>query len=67
MRLKVNDTLEFNLTLDLNIDYEAEQIDIIVRFWDKKNHKTDAWGFDGNHLNLALAKYNELEKTYFGS
>ena len=67
MRLKVNDTKEFNLTLDLNIDYEAEQIDIIVRLWNKKTHNTDAWGFDGNHLNLALAKYNELEKTYFGS
>lgn len=67
MRLKVNDTVEFNLTLDLDVDYEGECITIVVRLWNKKTHKTDAWGFDGNHFNLALAKYNELEKTYFGS
>lgn len=67
MRLKVNDTNEFNLTLDLNVDYDNERITVLVAFWDKMKHQTTHWEYDAGQFDLALAKYRQLEKTYFGS
>lgn len=66
MRLKVNDTEDFNLTLDLNVDYEGGCLPVVVRLWDKKAHKTIAWEYHGGTFGQALEKYDELEKAYFG-
>lgn len=66
MRLKVNDTKDFNLTLDLNVDYEGRCLTAVVRFWSKKTHKIDAWEYDGGRFDQALSKYDQLEKAYFG-
>lgn len=66
MRLRVNDTEGYNLTLDIEVDYENERISIVVGFWDKKKHKSSAWEYEGDEFHRALAKYRQLEKTYFG-
>ena len=67
MRLKVNDTEAFNLTLDLNVDYEGGCITVVVGFWSKKTHKREFWEYDGGEFDLALAKYRQFEESFFGS
>lgn len=37
MILKVNDTKKFNIAMNLSIDYEAEEITIHIKHWDKQN------------------------------
>ena len=66
MRLKVNDTEDFNLALDLNVSYEHECISVSVTLWDKKKHTIDSQAFTGDEFHQALAKYRQLEETYFG-
>ena len=64
MRLKVNDTEEFNLTLDLNVDYDQEVITVMVRLWDKKKHEIIDKEFDADEFGKALAFYRWCEEDY---
>lgn len=67
MRLRVNDTENYNLTLDLNVDYANESITVQVGFWNKKKHQTTGWEFQADEFHLALKKYRQLEETYFSN
>lgn len=60
MGLKINDTNKYNLTLDVNIDYNNKKITTSVRFWDKVKHKIDEYEYD--IFSQALDKYDEFEK-----
>lgn len=66
MRLKMYDTPEFNLCLDLNINYQEEIIELEVTFWDRKEHSTQGWGYPADEFNKALAKYRECEAIIRG-
>lgn len=66
MRLKVNNTNEFNLTLDLNVDYENERITVVVHFWNKMQHQTTTWEYAASEFDQALATYRQLEEAHFG-
>lgn len=61
MRLKVNDTPDFNLTLDLNVDYESESIEVEVGFWDKKEHSRQHYTYPAEQFGAALDIYRSCE------
>lgn len=67
MRLKVNDTEDYNLTLDLNVNYEHECISVSVTLWDKKKHTINSQAFAGDEFHKALSCYRQFENTYFGA
>lgn len=64
MRLKVNDTPEFNISMDININYDAEDISLTVSCWDKKNHLTQDTHFPASEFSQALAFYKQKEDEF---
>lgn len=61
MILKVNDTPDFNLTLDLNVDYESESIEVEVGFWDKRAHSRTHYTYPAERFGAALDMYRSCE------
>ena len=37
MTLKANDTCDFNIALNLNVNYDLEYIELTVTIWNKKS------------------------------
>lgn len=64
MILKVNDTPEFNISMDININYDAEDISLTVHCWDKKNHLTQDTHFPASEFSQALAFYKQKEDEF---
>lgn len=65
MTLKTNDTNIFNLSMNLNINYDLEYIEITVSFWNKEKHTIDTKTFQASQFSDALKHYNRLEKLFF--
>lgn len=61
MKLKVNDTPDFQLTLDLNVDYESESIEVEVGFWDKQEHSQQHYTYPAERFSAALDMYRSCE------
>lgn len=64
MILKVNDASDFNISMDLNIYYDREYIDLAVKTWDKTNNTMQMKRFSANDFSQALAYYNQQEKMF---
>ena len=64
MILKVNDTKKFNIAMNLSIDYEAEEITIHIKRWDKQNGTICGYDYPASEFSAALAKFKELENHY---
>lgn len=64
MILKVNDTKKFNIAMNLSIDYEAEEIAIHIKHWDKQNGTICGYDYPASEFSAALAKFKELENHY---
>lgn len=65
MTLKANNTDLFNLSMNLNINYDLEYIEITVSFWDKEKHTITTKTFPASDFSAALKRYNEIEKFFF--
>lgn len=65
MTLKVNNTEFFNLSMDLEIIYDLEQINICVKLWNKTTHKVKTKFFPASDFSAALKYYDETEKFFF--
>ena len=64
MTLKVNDTPEFNLSLNLNVNYDLEYIELTVNFWNKQKHTTQTKQFPASEFAAALACYKQYETMF---
>lgn len=64
MILKVNDTNKFNITMNLGIDYEAEEIIIHIKHWEKQNGTIIGYDYPASEFAAALAKFEKLENLY---
>ena len=64
MILKVNDTKKINIAMNLSIDYEAEEITIHIKHWDKQNGTICGYDYPASEFSAALAKFKELENLY---
>lgn len=67
MRLKVHDTPDFNLTLDLNISYELKYIELTVCVWNKKAHTTKTKTFTAQNFAEALDYFEQQERFLLGA
>ena len=65
MTLKVNDTDQFNLSMELIIHWDIEDIQIMVKFWNKTTHKIEKKFFRANDFSDAIKYYNRIEKFFF--
>ena len=63
MTLKMNTTDEFVVSMNLNIDYSSEQINLRVYSWDKKTQRVNKQDFSASEFPAALRFYDEEEKT----
>lgn len=64
MILKVNDTDKHNISMDLCVDWENQEISVKVEHWDKVKHSTSGYGYPAEEFPAAIAKFNKLEKEY---
>ena len=64
MILKVNDTVTFNNSMTLNVDWKKEKISIEVKSWDKINHSIEEITYLAEEFSQALRKFEELEETF---
>ena len=64
MILKVNDTDDFNLSMNLGIDWDHKSIDVTVSVWDKKRKTVTASTFPAEEFPKAIECFNYAEKQY---
>lgn len=64
MILKVNDTSDFNISLNLNINYDLEYIELTVCTRYKKKHTAQTKRFTANEFSQALAYFKQQEKMF---
>lgn len=64
MILKVNDTPDFNVTLNLNINYDLEYIEFTVNAWNKKKHTKLTKQFPASDFSQALAYFKQQESLF---
>lgn len=62
MSLKVNDTRDFNVCLNLNINYDLEYIELTVNTWNKVKNTKQTKQFAPCDFSQALAYYDQQEK-----
>jgi hypothetical protein len=62
MILEVNNTKNFNMIMDLNVDYKAKEITISVKYRDKLTGKIEVYEYSAVDFAAALDKFNELEQ-----
>lgn len=67
MILKVRDEQDFNISMNLNINYELEYIELTVNVWNKKAHTQQTKTFTASRLSEALAYYRQQETFLFGA
>ena len=65
MIMKTNDNELFNLSMELIIHWDIEDIQIMVKFWNKTTHKIEKKFFRANDFSDALKYYNRIEKFFF--
>ena len=61
MILKCNDTKQFNITMNLNINWDLESMGITVTVWNKTAHTRVTKQFAANELDKANAFFKEQE------
>ncbi len=66
MTLKVRDEQEFNLSMNLNINYDLEYIEVTVTSWNKKAHTVVTKQFGAADFPAALAYYRNQEAFLLG-
>lgn len=64
MILKVNDTPEFNLSLNMNVNYDLEYIELTVNLCNKKKHTALTKQFQASDFAAALACYRQYETMF---
>lgn len=64
MVLKANDTRDFNMSMNLNINYDLEYIELTVNTWNKVNHTTQTKQFAASEFSQALAYYSQQDKMF---
>lgn len=67
MILKVRDEQDFNISMNLNINYELEYIELTVNVWNKKAHTQQTKTFTASHFSEALAYYRQQGTFLFGA
>lgn len=67
MILSVRNERDFNLSMQLDIDYKRECIGIIVQAWDKKAGDLQTKTFPASQFSAALEYYRQTEKSMFGN
>ena len=67
MILKVRDENGFNISMNLNINYELEYIELTVNVWNKKAHTKQTKTFSASRFSEALAYYRQQETFLFGA
>lgn len=66
MILKVIDEEDFNLSMALDINYELEYIEVIVKAQNKKRHTVEMKTFKAAQFSEALAYFDRQERFLFG-
>ena len=64
MILKVNDTKDFNVSMDLNINFDLKYMEVTVTVWNKKNHTKQTKTFPVQEFSAAL-DYFDLQERFF--
>lgn len=64
MVLRVNDTDDFNLVMNLIIDWEQKTIEVTVDSWDKKKKTGVAQTFPAEEFYKAIECFNQAERQY---
>lgn len=64
MILKVNDTEDFNISMNLNIDFDLKYMEVTVTVWNKKNHTQQTKTFPAQEFSAAL-DYFDLQERFF--
>lgn len=67
MILKVRDEQDFNISMNLNINYELEYIELTVSVWNKKAHTRQMKTFSASCFSESLAYYRQQEAFLFGN
>lgn len=62
--LQVINTEKFNLAMDINVDYEAEKIEVRISFTDYTKHDRYTYSYPASEFSAALAKFEELKSIY---
>lgn len=61
MTLKCNDTEQFNISMNLNINWDLDSMGITVTVWNKDAHTRITKQFAANELGKANAFFKEQE------
>ena len=64
MILKVNDSVDFNLSMNLNINWELEYIDVTVSLENKKKNTRRTKTFSAAEFERAIAHFEEEERMF---
>ena len=66
MILKVRDEQDFNISMNLNINYELEYIELTVNVWNKKAHtqQTKTFTTTASRRHFCLAQESRHEVLY---
>ena len=64
MTLRVNDTPDFNVSLNLNINYDLEYIELTVNTWNKKKHAKQTKQVPASDFSQALAYYKQQQTMF---
>lgn len=66
MILAVRDERDLNLSMNLDINYELERIEVVVAAWDKAAHTVDTKRFEASEFAAARAYFRQQESFLFG-
>ena len=67
MILKVRDEQDFDISMNLNINYEQEYIELTINIWNKKAGTRQTKTFTASRFSEALAYYRKSEASLFGN
>ena len=64
MVLKVNDTEDFNLAMNLRINWDLKYIEVTVSLWNKKKNTMRTKTFPAAEFDQAIAYFDQEEKMF---
>ena len=64
MVLKVNDTEDFNLTMNLRIEWDLQYIEVTVSLWNKMKNTMTTKTFPAAEFMKAIVYYEQQEKMF---
>lgn len=67
MILKVNDTEDFNIAMNLNVYYKAGYVEVTVKVWNKKTNTIKTKVFSAVDFAEAVAYYERESQFLIGS